>query len=215
MAHIALRPAQFLSLIVIALCSMGTGSARAADSDVIEIEEHWQLQVGGPDSSRSAPQVTMIMSPVENLAGTYFSFVVNHWTYPDFGAGGYQLQKWYGTECAGAVHGYKTAQLHHDGELITWVQRLNVDDGTLTFRVMNGTSESWGNFGGWGFAIHASTSLSKLNSYRPGISIDQSGIGFAGNRVSSLTLQKLRWKTRNGQEHEMVAPIDIDSDLDP
>jgi hypothetical protein len=81
--------------------------------------------------------------------------------------------------------------------------------------VTDGSGETWGTFGGWGFSIEGSTGLTKLNGYRPGISIDQSGIGFAGNRVSALTLQKIRWKTADGQEHEMVAPIDIDSDLDP
>lgn len=216
MERFSLRSAQLLSsLLCAALCFSVVGQAFAADSDVVEIEEHWQLEVGGPDASRSAPQVTMIMSPDADLVGTFFAFTVNHWTNPDFWAGGYQLQHWYSGDCVGSRNGYKTAQLHHDGETVTWVQRLSLYDGNLKFQVTDGTSESWGTFGGWGFSIDTSTGLTKLNGYRPGVSIDQSGIGFAGNRVSALTLQKIRWKTADGLEHEMVAPIDIDSDLDP
>jgi hypothetical protein len=210
------RPAQFiLPVLGIALSFIFLAPTRADDSDIVEIEEHWQLDVGGPDTTRNAPQVTMIMSPVDHLAATFFAFTVNHATFPDFGAGGYQLQRWYGTECVTAKDGLKTAQLYHDGEVIAWVQRLTVYEGTLRFQVTNGSGETWGNFGGGGLSLYTATNLTKLNGYRPGISIDQSGIGFAGNRVSSLTLNKIRWKTADGQEHEMVAPIDIDSDLDP
>jgi hypothetical protein len=216
MGRFTLRPAHFFSaLFVFALCLTHVAPTWAEDSDVVEIEEHWSLQVGGPDSGRSAPQVTMIMSPVNNISGTFFAFTLNHWTDPEFGAGGYQLQRWYGGTCIEVEHGQKTAQLHHDGEVITWVQRLSVSDGNLKFQVFDGTSETWGTFGGWGFDLNTSTNLTKLNGYLPGISIGQSGIGFAGNRVSSLTLQKLRWKTANGQQHELVAPIDIHTGLDP
>ena len=216
MAHSVLRPAQlFVYTLGIVLSSLLLAPAHADDSDVVEIEEHWQLIVGESDTTRCSPQVTMIMSPVDDFAGDFFVFTLNHWTFPEFWAGGYQLQLWSGTECVTAKDGLNTAQLHHDDEVITWVQRLSVSEGELRFQVTSGSGESWGNFGGEGFSIATPTSLTKLNSYRPGISLDQSGIGFAGNRVSSLTLQKIRWKTADGQEHEMVAPIDIDSGLDP
>ena len=157
----------------------------------------------------------MFMSPTDNLAGDYFAFTLNHWIYPDFQPGGYQVQRWDGADCVARTNGYKTSQLHHDEEVITWVQRLSIVDGVVKFQVLSGDSETWGGFGGEGLAVHVATNLTRLNGYRPGISIDQSGIGFAGNRVSSLTLQKIRWKTADGAVHEMVAPIDIDSDLDP
>lgn len=216
MAHSCLRGAHFASLfacVVVVLLSANTASAES--TDVIVIEEHWQLNVGGPDAGRNAPQVSMVMSPTDNVNGDFFAFTLNHWSFPNFVAGGYQVQRWRGTECVAADNGYKTSQLHHDGEVITWVQRLSLQEGVLTFAVLYGNSESWGQFGGWGLNVQVATSLTKLNGYRPGISIDQSGIGYAGNRVSSLTLQKIVWITADGVEHEMVAPIDIDSDLDP
>lgn len=185
-----------------------------SDSDVVQIEEHWQLNVGGPELGRTAPQVTMIMSPTSSVEDDFFSFTLNHWSYPEFEAGGYQLQVWNGDECVDVRHGAKTSSVATDGEVITWVQRLSLNEGSLKFQVLNGDSETWGSFGGEGYSLTISTPLTRLNSYLPGISLGQSGIGYAGNRVSSLTLMRLRWVTKNGQHHEMVAPIDIDTDLD-
>jgi hypothetical protein len=216
MASAVLRPARFVLSAVCVFPLLVIGSTTSADdTDVVLIEEHWELHVGGPDASRSAPQVSMIMSPTDTLSGDFFVVSLNHWSYPNFVAGGYQVQRWHGGECVDADNGYKTSQLHHDGEVITWVQRLSLDDGVLKFTLLNGDSDTWGHFGGAGLNVQLATNLTKLNGYRPGISIDQSGIGYAGNRVSSLTLKKIRWITADGEEHHMVAPIDIDSDLDP
>ncbi|TWU28339.1 hypothetical protein [Bythopirellula polymerisocia] len=184
------------------------------DSDVIQIEEHWQLHVGGPDLGRTAPQVTMIMSPTNTLNGAFFAFTLNHWSYPEFEPGGYQLQLWQGENCVDVKHGAHSNSFANDGETITWVQRITLNEGSLKFQVVDGQSESWGSFGNEGFCLDISSQLTRLNSYLPAISLGQSGIGYAGNRVSSLTLTRLRWVTKDGVEHEMVAPIDIDTDLD-
>ncbi len=185
-----------------------------SDSDVIQIEEHWELNVGGPETDRTAPQVTMIMSPTNSLEGAFFAFTLNHWSYPEFEPGGYQLQLWQGENCVDVKHGAHSNSFASDGETITWVQRLTLDDGQLKFQVVDGHSESWNNFGGESFSLTISSQLTRLNSYLPAISLGQSGIGYAGNRVSSLILTRLRWVTKNGEEHELVAPIDIAVDLD-
>lgn len=220
MTYSALRPAHFC-LFVVGVCCVVSAAGRAHaddngnDNDVILIEEHWELEVGGPDAARSAPQVMMIMSPDGKLTDDYFAFAINHWSFPDFAAGGYQLQRWHGGECQEAEDGARTSPMENDGEIVTWVQRLTLDEGQLKFQVLDGHSESWNNFGGEGFAISIPTQLTRMNPYRPAISLEQSGIGYAGNRVSSLTLQKLRWITKDGEEHEMVAPIDIATNIDP
>ena len=41
------------------------------------------------------------------------------------------------------------------------------------------------------------------------------GVSFAGFRVRSLTLTKLRWFDSDGNVYELNAPIDVDADLDP
>lgn len=216
MSRLALRPSHLVcSLALAVFCVFHCSIVAADDSDVIQIEEHWELHVGGPDPARSAPQVTMIMSPADNLEGDYFAFTLNHHSYPDFAEGGYQLQRWHGEECLEADAGIRTSPIESDGEVITWVQRLTIDEGVVRFQVVDGEGDSWNHFGGESFDLTVATQFTKLNNYRPRISIEQSGIGYAGNRVSSLVLRKLRWKTADGEEHEMVAPIDIDADIDP
>ena len=102
----------------------------------------------------------------------------------------------------------------HSNETIHWVQRISLQDGTLTFQVRDGESETWGTFGGDDLSLDASTSLTALNAYRPSVSLSESQVGYAENRVVSLTLTKLVWITEDGDVHEQNAPIPIDTSLD-
>ncbi|TWT36920.1 hypothetical protein KOR34_18650 [Posidoniimonas corsicana] len=203
-------------LPMVALIATGPPAAQAADTDVLMIEEHWELQVGGPDADRSAPQVSMVMSPTGHLDGNFFVVTVNHGSFPDFSPGGVQVQHWIGDHCADAKNSYSKYSLIYDGETVSWKQRMTLDGGTLSFEVIDGSSESIGTFGANGLLKDTiSVSQTRLNTYVPAISLTESGIGFAGNRVSSLTLKKLVWKTADGQYHELNAPIDISTGLDP
>lgn len=203
------------SLFAFSLVALSLFAGTASGADVVLIEEHWELQVGGPDPARSAPQVTMVMSPNGTLFQEHFLLTLNHHTHPDFVAGGIQVQRWYGEECESASSISTFSPLASDGEVFTWIQRLSIANGKLKFEVI-GNSPSWGNFGDDGeLTLSHSSSIPRLNSYLPAISINESGIGYAGNRVSSLTLKRIRWVTDDQQEHELVAPIDIDTDLDP
>jgi len=75
---------------------------------------------------------------------------------------------------------------------------------------VDGQSETWPTFGGDALSISVPSSLNTLNRYRPGVSLGESQVGFAENRVASLTLVKLVWVTEDGQVHEQNAPIPID-----
>lgn len=93
---------------------------------------------------------------------------------------------------------------------------MQIHEGIVTFDVMDGQSNSWGSFGGAGWlrqSIH--TGRPNLNAYRPEVSLAESEIGYAGNRVASLTLLRIRWYASNGKVYEANAPFDIDTDLDP
>jgi hypothetical protein len=99
---------------------------------------------------------------------------------------------------------------------VRWVQRTELHGGALTFEVLTGESTSWGSFGDTGnLKLTIASSLTSLNGYRPAISLTESGVSFAGNRVRSLTLTKIRWFDAEGNAYELNAPIDIDADLDP
>ncbi len=202
--------------VVAAIFAIGLASTMAAD--VVKIEEHWSVQVGGPEPDRCAPQVTMVMSPSGGTSGDYFMTTLNHHGMPDFCAGGLEVQHWRNDDFIASKQHGSNEKLHHDNETISWVQRMTLPQGstTLTFEVDGGTSETWGNFGAAGqLRVQTETSLTRLNDYEPVVSLTESGIGFAGNRVGSLTLTKLVWWTDDGERHELVAPIDIDTDIDP
>lgn len=186
----------------------------AAQSPIVEIEEHWELAIGEPDAPMSAPQATMVMSPSGNLNGNYFLVTVNHRNVPNYEPGGVQVQLW-NDDSAVEVESFNASILDQTNDTVRWVQRLHVEEGTLSFQVVDGSSLAWGGFGGECLALSTPTSLTSLNGYRPAISIGESQVGYAGNRVRYLTLKKLVWRTADGESHELLAPIDIDADLDP
>lgn len=190
-------------------------SSAAAQSNIVQIEEHWELAIGEPDPQLSAPQATMVMSPNGNLDGQYFLFTVNHRNSPEYEPGGLQLLLW-DSDAVVDTESNTAGPLDQASDVVQWVERLKVEDGHLSFEVLDGSSSTWGSFGGDGsLALSTPTSLENLNGYRPAISIGESQVGYAGNRVQRLLLKKLVWTTDDGQSHELLAPIDIDADLDP
>jgi hypothetical protein len=185
-----------------------------AQSNVVQVEEHWELRISQPETDRSAPQTTMVMSPTDNLVGAYFLFTLNHVTAPGFEAGGLQVQLWDGDNVVQESVSTEIGALGHNDEVIRWTQRMTVNDGTLTFQIVDGDSETWEQFGGEDLTISTPTSLSRLNSYRPSVSLTESQVSYAENRVVSLVLTKLRWIKDNGQVYEQNAPIPIDTSLE-
>jgi hypothetical protein len=183
--------------------------------DIVAIEEHWEVEIGEPDSESSGPQVCMVMSPTGTLDGDYFVFTVNHQSDPEYVPGGLQVQQWCGENVVDSREA-NAGTLHHNDETVSWIQRTELHGGALTFEVQSGESTSWGSFGDTGnLKFTIASSLTSLNGYRPAISLTESGVSFAGNRVRSLTLTKIRWFDADGNAYELNAPIDIDADLDP
>jgi len=193
---------------------VASAPARGESSKVISVEEHWELQLSQPDEENSSPQTTMVMSPTSDISGTHFLFTLNHATAPQFQPGGMQVQVWDGEDLTEHKLGNVTAALSSSDETVHWTQRMSLHDGTLTFQVVDGNSElTWPSFGGDDLLVSVESSLTALNSYRPSVSLGESQVGFAENRVASLTLTKLVWVTEDGQVHEQNAPIPIDISL--
>lgn len=188
--------------------------APALANKVVSVEEHWELQLSQPDSERSAPQVTMVMSPKNDVGGKHFLFTLNHVTLPDYRPGGMQVQAWDGDSFSDEKVGNTSTALQNSNETVRWTQKLALGDGTLTFQVVNGESATWGAFGGDDLTITVPSSIGALNSYKPSVSLSESQVGYAENRVASLTLTKLVWVTEDGVVHEQNAPIPIDTSLD-
>jgi hypothetical protein len=207
------RRSWFCSALALAAACLLAAPA-VAESEIVEIEEHWELAIGEPDAAVSAPQATMVMSPHDHLAGQFFLFTINHRNVPSYEPGGVQVQLWNGDEPVTA-ESWGNTTLDQASDTVSWVERLKVEEGTLSFEVLDGSSSAWGGFGGSCLSISTPTELENLNGYRPMISINESQVGYAGNRVQRLLLKKLRWQTADGEWHELQAPIDIDADLDP
>jgi len=80
---------------------------------------------------------------------------------------------------------------------------VELNDGNLTFEIINGTSTTWGNFGGQGYLKSSiATDLTDLNAYDPSVSVEHSGVGYAANRVVWLALRRVRAYTDTGEEVE-------------
>ena len=175
MSALTLRAARFSKITGGLFAILFIAGNLASAEDVLLIEEHWKLEVGGADAARSAPQVTMVMSPTNGLSDDFFIVSLNHWSYPDFAPGGIQLQRWHDKECLAVTQGNSNATMDHEEEVVTWVQRISLVEGHLKFEILNGTSQTWGSFGASGnLVLTVPTSLTRLNDYRPAVSLEQS-----------------------------------------
>jgi len=179
----------------------GLSTAVAQAPHVVRVEEDWELVVSEPFSDSAAPQVTCVISPVGNLDWHHVAFELNHQSVPDFVPGGMQLAVWDGESL---VHTHKhpsSAVMSTDNETVRWTQCMYVSDGLLRFEVTGGSSNTWGSFGGAGYLRHTESALfTDLDGYSPDVSVANSGVGFAGNRVSSLVLKQVRVFLSDGQQ---------------
>lgn len=177
---------------------------------VIRVEEDWELILKTPDANSNAPQVTTVISPNGNVDGVYASFEVNYQGLPVFQPGGLQLQVWDGESPLDSHKFPKPDVMSTSNETITWTQSVQLSSGSLTFEIINGNSQTWGSFGGQGYLkATVGTSISNLINYSPNVSVDNSGVGFAGNRVASMTLKKVRWHLEGGTIIEDANPRSV------
>ncbi|NLX97083.1 MAG: hypothetical protein GXY83_12985 [Rhodopirellula sp.] len=187
------------SLLGLVLAAPLVAMAETPLPSVVRVEEDWELVVGAPDHYTDAPQVTCAISPLGTIESIHATFDLNHQSQPEFTAGGLQLQLWEG-EVAIDYRGYPNpAVLRQDDETVCWTQRMELSGGQLQFEIVNGNSVTWGQFGGQGYLKSVTpTNLENFNGYRPSVSVDNSGVGYAGNRVRSLTLKAVRVYTDTG-----------------
>lgn len=191
-------------------------AAVASDYEVVVVEETWAVHVVAPESSNNAPQLSTTMGPRDSTDGLHFLFTLNYLSEPSYAPGGMQLQVWNGEQLQSQKTGPLSGVMAEGEETVRWTQRMSVHNGTLVMEVVDGTSQSWGNFGGQGYLrVTAPWASPHLNDYRPRLSLTESGVGYGGNRVESFVLERVHWTLADGRSYEYLAPIDIDSDLDP
>lgn len=180
--------------------------AQTAPANVVRVEESWALVVGVPSPEADAPQVTSLISPFDHAQSTYATFVVNHHNMPQYKAGGLELQTWYGDRLVASQRAPNDGILSLPDETITWTQSMALENGQLVFRVQ-GNSTTWGAFGADNsLMLSMPADLANLNSYDPQISVANSGVSFAANRVASLVLQRVRLVMSDGTFVDQTTP---------
>ena len=176
-------------------------------ADIVRVEEDWELVVKEPDVDTQAPQVTCVISPTGGIESSYAALTVNHKTLPDYDAGGIQLQVWRDGDAVANSKHPQDDLLGTANETITWTQRMSAENGQLVFEVVAGQSTTWGSFGGQGnLRASADTALSNLNGYDWHVSVANSGVGYAGNRVTKLVLKRVRSYSAEGLVQEDNSP---------
>jgi hypothetical protein len=166
--------------------------------DLVHVEEDWELVVGQPDANSAGPQIACTMSPVSNIDGTYFTLEVNHQSMPYWAPGGLTIHQWWGESLVQSMNRSNRSVMQTADETVSWTQVLDVQGGTLTFQVKNGSSTTWGTFGrSYHFKLQTNFG-GNLNAYTPDVSAGRSGVAFASNRVKSLKLMRVRGTLSDG-----------------
>ncbi|NLX12522.1 MAG: hypothetical protein GXY44_02570 [Phycisphaerales bacterium] len=172
-----------------------------ADDDtspaIVRVEEDWILVLNEPNDAMFAPQFHTVMSPFGHLESVYLQVIWNYWEYPEFEPGGLQMQAWDGglIEYEKDFHGQ---QLSTNAETVSWTQVLETDGTVLTFRIENGHSQTWGNFGGEYMQIHGVTNLPNLNRYLTNLSVVNSLVTYGANRVDLFAIAAVRYYSEEG-----------------
>ena len=195
-----------LALAGMALTFLPKGTF-AQDVNIVKVEEDWELIVDQPDTATTAPQVTCMMSPTGDEEGLHMTFELNHKSGAQFVPGGLTAQVWQGESWVSTNRGNSSAAMASAAETVTWTQSMKVFGNLLRFDIKNGTSSSWGSFGNnHEFRTYVGWDPTNLNSYSPDTSVRLSGIGFASNRVQSLTLKRVRVYDASGAFVEDTTP---------
>jgi hypothetical protein len=185
----------FRFMVLFSLAAVGIATAQTPTPVVDQIEEDWQLVVATPDFEGVGPQITTSMSAGADLTSApWVAFDMNYREYPNFLAGGMQLQVWSGAQLLD-TSSQGSSQFSSSNETVTWTQRMSLSGGMITYNVTNGQSTSFGKFGqGSGLlGVTFQTVLSSLTDYSPTVTTAHSGVSWQSNNVTSLTLLRVRY----------------------
>ncbi len=203
------------ALFLGALSSLLLGTCSAAifaddDNEIVRVEEDWVMVVNQPNGYEDSPQISTWMSPTQSIDGQCFSVDFNHAQRPDFSAGGFQTKAMFGNDLQDDVFSENGDNLLVENETVQWTQVMSVKNNKLYFAVKNGTSQSWGTFGGAYTAVRfQQAEVENLNDYSYEKSAEWSGIGYGKNRVDSLRIVAVRYYTEDGEVITVTPNADV------
>jgi hypothetical protein len=178
---------------VLLLCLAPTAGA-FDPQPVTKIEEDWEIQIAEPSPDEVLPQLYVVTTPTGNLEGQYSVFEINNLLLPEFYGGGLQFQTWWGDQPTGEAHHDDYKAFATTGETVTFTVSMRVFEGSLSFRVKNGQSSTWGTFGdNASLRILRPTNVSDLSAYSPDVSTRLSRVGSGRGRVTKFVLKQVRY----------------------
>jgi hypothetical protein len=193
-----IRSMTFLAMLALA-GSIGLGQTSSTSNPPDQVEEDWQVVIASPNPDESGPQLTTCMSPASDGSTPFVAFDLNYRDYPSFQPGGLQAKVYSnGTVTASVTDSSSQGEdlLQTPNETITWTQRMSLTAGnTVTYSVVIGKSTAWGAFGpGQGLdPVSFTAPITSLAAYSPTTSVAKSGVGWQSNRVSQMTLLRVRY----------------------
>jgi hypothetical protein len=108
------------------------------------------------------------------------------------------MQLWSGDTNLDVRPAPRYSELNTSGEVITYTMRLQLTNGNVLFDVRNGSSTTWGTFGGQGYlTTGASTTQTSLSLYDPAVSVKNSRVSFAKHRVKRFGILRTRYYTHD------------------
>lgn len=191
--------APFAAAIAFLMPAVTEAQGGPGEDPVVKIEEDWIAMVSESDAEVSAPQMATTFVPDAAVPDQQFSLLLNQHQSPEPEGGGMQVV-WNEGEATPYLsvptwHG----SLDEGQERITWTQQVFIENGSLTFRVMDGVGLTWQLFGhADGLSLSVPTSLENLASYDPALSQGKADVVFASNRVSTFGLRRVRYYHASG-----------------
>jgi hypothetical protein len=193
-----IKVARAVSFFVV-LALLFPAAAALGQTNVVRVEEDWELEIGEPDVNSVGPQVLTTMSPNADLTGAYFTMEINHRSAPSWTPGGISIHRWTGEARNASFDRADRTIMQTSSEVVTWTQALYHDNGRLHFKVFNGVSSTWGLFGYSNLLkLDTSWSVGQINNYTPAVSVAQSGAAYAGNRIHMLKIKCIRLTLSDG-----------------
>lgn len=184
-----------------------------ASAQFVRIEEDWELHVLQPDQALDAPQVTTTMRPFGEDSDVLFQVDVNHGSTPDFEPNGLQVRVCDGDHLLDDKRLKTDSILSHSAETVRWTQVLLRTENGYLFGITNGTSLSFGSFGGiesFTYVTHSQTGSDNLQAYSHERSLSSSGVTYAGNRVGWMRLKEVRVFDASG----VVNVVSVNEDVE-
>jgi len=190
---------------------MFSATSASAQSEIVRIEEDWELVVANPDALLDAPQVTVTMVPFLQKPNLHLQVNLNYALKPDFASGGIQVRIQNEDSTLAHVHRKAGIQLSNPSEVVQWTTAIQKTESGYGYGIQTGNGTSWGEFGGPNYflSLNHSTTSAGLEGYTPVSSLENSGATYAGNRVTSLYLKRFRVYANSGllAEHQVNALV--------